>query len=316
LGGFFPLEITPDIVSDLPRNVEMLYCEGVEPFSFTPDAVVLAPENFIRVFVQECSFLELERMSSPFPPHILHLSVAHLPESLLLKLPAELQTLIIDDEEVKLNADLVSLLPRNLTELHIDSPLYPVDDAKAVFKALPRTLTSLRLLPGPDGDMTEDPYLSDTSIDSSQFLPPCLKTLEIGDLDINGPDLAQWILGMPKSLTRFSLCVDRLAMNSFGTLGSLTCLEYLSIEFKIYGEYGWSQCIALGDLPRNLTTMNLEEDRKRDLTDEFFTEAPPSLTSMRLPISPLLTKECLSFLPNLEEIHCMDHSSQPSWIRG
>jgi hypothetical protein len=223
-----------------------------------------------------------------------------------MKLPHQLKQLESFDDRVVLDEATIARLPGHLTSLDLK---YAIKSFPAItetlFQAFPRTLTSLKVYPtgARDADKIQ------TTPESSQHLPKCLETLEIGLIDLGGNEnLTKWILGLPKS---------DLFANASGTewLDCLRTLDELtSLRLAFHQVSRPTQCSSLHFLPRKLKSLFWIQTFDGQFNNESFRGAPPSLTYLNIPSSPSLNEDCLQFLPNLEEVE-FPTGTLPAWLR-
>jgi hypothetical protein len=235
-------------------------------------------------------------------------------ERLIKQIPKDVKVLslnFLSRENDPITGELATLLPRSLKELTWKAGDPMGADPNAVFKALPLTLTSLSI--------EHNHVLIDRTTrrikpppGSSLLIPRSIVSLHIGaclefDAQKKGK-MSQWILGLPKSLVVLSLTFSRAQRGIFNSFGEFNNLEDLCIKSLNPPKDGWSKCaeVNLQSLPRSLTRFSFSSFsgepncQQSDLTNDFFEGAPAYLTSLQIPISPLLTRACLvHHLPNV-----------------
>jgi hypothetical protein len=312
LEGIWPSETIPiDIAKHLPCTVEKIGDQA-----YDPETVSHLPHSIREARIKKGNLALL----STFPSSLRHLSLPMLPHSLAKKLPHSLQSLVIRTEELELSLETFELLPRNLTEL--DSHWTPGDDTSVeqLFQVLPSTLTNLNLTAFAG---VAEKVSFPTPSHSSLFLPRVMKTLEIECLDFSSSSMAEWINGLPKTLTMLSIFVNHLQNDSFSSLGELSALDRLDIVVQNHPKEGWASILKdCRSLPRKLTSLHLKSrllnsDQTMskfylsDIKNSTFKYAPLSLRRINVPRSPHLNKDCLVYLPNLEVF--WEEYEMPSW---
>jgi hypothetical protein len=283
---------------------------------FHPDAVSSLPPSITKFTLGEGD----SSVISSFPPNLLHLEFWNFNSSLLGILPRTLQTFKYDYGSAwrcGFSLKSVRSLPRNLTTLSFPLISIPTDiNPSAIdqfYSLLPPTLTVLVY------GAKEDPFLFPNSR-SSQFLPRGLKSLFIASpTEFSQCDMAEWIVGLPKTLTCFEIDIDPPSKSAFSAFGTLTNLKELIIQTPKAPD-SWTKRIDFKSLPRSLTKFHLDDDPYRlvpekvasDITDDLLIGAPRCLEDLSLPHSPYLSKECLAHLPKLESLTLIIHT--PTWF--
>jgi hypothetical protein len=312
---FKPIEITPTVARQLHNALEQIK-DFVEPaaVSFLPPSITyfgLSDED------------PLNPTTLVFPPKLHHLRVHDLPSELIKVLPNNLQSLKChaawtDDGRILL--DDIRMLPRTLTNLEL--PQFYVhrnelrsDNVERFFDVLPHTLTHLAF-----GSMDHECPIENAS--SSLHLPRGLKILVIhGPQQFLRCDFSEWIIGLPKNLTKLRMNTDPPSKSVFSAFGTLQYLKELDLDVP-NPPITWAERLDLKSLPRTLTAFSLNDDpygerlneeNGSDITNDLLRGIPSSLTHLTLPRSPLLTQECLHYLPNLVSVMSTCSGVRPSW---
>jgi hypothetical protein len=308
LDGIWPDDITPEVVQHMPRG--LIQTDKHIP----PKAVSFLPESICELQISQGDVSVI----STFPSRLLTLKLPDITLELVEKLPIRLEYLGIRKVSFTLTADLVEKLPRTLLKLHAIRSYQPLREVEEVFKALPPTLTVLRAYPFfPDKDIRT---VAAPSI-SSQYIPRCMRDLRLGFLDFFGEKLSEWILGLPTSLTTLKIGVNYLQVGWFASISNLHFLKSLEITVVNSFDGQWSQFLHFPSFPRSLkildfSALDFTHDHTSDISNDSFIGAPPSLTEIRLPHSPLITRDCLDHLPALSFLCCYPSRSQPEWFRN
>jgi hypothetical protein len=308
LEGIWPYYISPEVAENMPRTLETVGNREI-----SPEAIRYLPDSFTQI-------LQRARTTTAFPSKIQKLALHRLSEPLAEILPLQLSSLII--EEGPLEAGIASKLPRNLTHLNIMGLLGASQALDTLFKSLPPTLTffhAATIL-----DVTKLPIPLPVPSHSSMHIPRRLKTLHIGYLALSESDVAEWILGLPQSLTALHLIFDTFPKGCLAALGSsMPILKSLGIHSMKSPEGGWAQHINARLLPRTLAKLSLIDGVERhpdrpvfqsDIIDESFRGAPPLLSNLQIPYSPSLTEGCLAHLPKLDLYDHQYHPIRPKWL--
>jgi hypothetical protein len=315
LKGIFPEEITPSIVRHMPRTLVKLDRDYTFPAS---ELISMLPDSIEDLKVEGDDLF----LISSFPSKLQSLTIQDIPyhsasvlKSMLALLPDSLKTLDFGfDFEGRLTTDMASTLPRGLEELIWISSVPLNGEMKALFKALPRTLKQIEMLPTYLDHASISP--ARTTPQSSLMLPRQLEALHIGCLEFTPGKMAEWILNLPNGLRSLSISIKQIQLRAFDAFGALEHLQYLSIRVLLPPKGGWSKFVNLQSLPRKLTSLSFWDiySKDSDLTDESFRGAAPSITSLEIQSSPLLTIGCLSHLPNLSELRYQPNNERPSWF--
>jgi hypothetical protein len=298
----WPLDFTLELTCNLPRHLERL-----ENAFIPPSLVSYVPQSLRELQIEFGDY----SLISHLPPNLQCLTIYGGIEWLVDKLPPHLDTLILDYEQVKLSEEIVSQFPRNLINLYVAGDNPYTGNVELVFKALPRTLRDLGTYPVTSDADSLCPVPA--PLHSSQFLPRDIHALAVGCLDFYESNMIEWIVGLPKKLVSLKLNLKQLQKGALATIGSslssltiltISVLESPSSSSSSGEERGdsWSQHIQLGSLPLNLLEIDITDMEKRcedsGITNENFVGAPPGLRWIALPASPLVTKDCLSHLPD------------------
>jgi hypothetical protein len=289
LEGIWPTELSAHVLQHLPKTLEKL-----EHHDIKPEMVKYLPDSFTWL---DLEFADPEGISS-FPTNLRHLNIYQIPDSVIEKLPTQLQTLKIRD--ISISSEIVAKLPRHLTHLDSYSSVPMVAAMEPLFAALPPSLTSFYACPPEFGPDVPHP----TPSKSSRLLPRGMKELGIGCLDFSESSIAEWTLELPPALTHLKLNVHQLQQGFFASLGFLSSLDLLEVISNNSPTEGWANHLKFCHLPRNLTTMKLLDHSlavgsRTDITNDAFKGAPSGLIRITIPVSPLVSKDCLVHLPNL-----------------
>jgi hypothetical protein len=304
LYGVWPMGyLTPVMARNLPtslREMGMNYRQGVVPL-----AVASLPNSLTRLDVYGAA-RDYEQIKS-FPANLSDLMVDQLPERVLHLLPDNLQTLKIVKDEFWLFSELVEMLPRGLKTLEIPDA-DPKDEMEVILRALPPSLTHLVL--GSSLFIT-------MSSSSSQLLPRTIKSIslhfEMNVATEEGLDgLAEWILGLPSSLSLLEFLPQTLSPSAFQSFGKLANLKSLSLEMCKKQEEGWAKEFKFTHLPRQLThlrladaTVSFKDSAHSGINNLSFKGAPPSLIELSIPKSEI-THGYLSAFPNIQSFTFSD----------
>jgi hypothetical protein len=305
LDGIWPDKITAAIAQSMPRTLSRISNLRVLPeaVSFLPDA---------------CHEFELlpngedpHSLISAFPSKLSSLYLTRLSPSLAEKFPTHLKSIVILSTDEMLSTEVLQNLPRNLTSLQQFASFPEHSDLDQVFKALPPSLIELAVPPARMFNL-----LAPSS--SSRYLPRTLKTIEMGCLDFSNSNMAEWILGLPKTLECMKIWINRPQQGAFTSFKHLTSLTRLQIAVRDKPEGGWARHLDFPSLPRSLTFLRIfsgPHAGDSDISDETLMGAPPLLTTIQLPASPLLTKECLVHLPKVSDFTAGIDWSPPAWFK-
>jgi hypothetical protein len=293
--GMWPKSISPNVAKNMPITLKNI---GIR--KILPESVAFLPENMEDLLIAPYSDLTL---ISAFPPKLLDLTITHIRDSLVDKLPISLECL---DIRTELADELLSRLPIHLTSLRFSWALGSSKDLSALFQALPRTLTSLTAAPTSRNPTTRAALIPAPS-SSSLLLPRSLKKLDIGYLDFSVSSLADWICGLPTGLTSFVATINGIQHGAFSAFRTLSALDSLMIGVLNSPIRDWADYVEFGSLPRRLTSLTVNDWenhlRESKITNESLRGAPKSLRFLTLPPCPRLTKECLAYLPNLRRFN-------------
>jgi hypothetical protein len=310
--GIWPVQIRVKVAQSMPRTLE-----SAEYRSVDPEAVSYLPNSFTRLAVDVAKF---GASISSFPSSLLHLTLHELPCSLAAILPPGLQNLSILDTEFVLTGEIAERLPSNLKILNVSRSYNPVSDLERVFKALPRSLTSLEAF---HSNEKETFLLKKDHLDpipapshSASYLPRGLKNLAIECLDFGRDSMTEWIHGLP-SLTFLKISICHLQMGAFIAFGSLSSLETLTLYVQNSPEKGWAQHLNFHYLPRSLSSLHIRDIEGHfndsDISNDTLKGAP-QLLILRIPQSPLVNEDCLVHLPNLATLRFGNQSAGPRWF--
>jgi hypothetical protein len=302
LEGVWPTDMDLSVVQSMPPTLEMKFEELVYG-----EAVHLLPTNTKGLVCNEPTFNHIQRL----PPHLQHLTVPYITEALARLLPPSLLTLSMTHKEAKLTEALINLLPRKLFSLVTEARCIQPFDRIESLKSLPGNLITLELKTFQDPEAI---VAVSTPSESSRFLPPYLENLELGCLDFSSSDMADWCLGLPRSLTSITLLLSTLPADGLSAFQQFKQLHSLDIEVISPPTSGWSQHLA--KLPAQLGFLALRDasplPNPSNITSKSFQYELPHLNWLLLPESPLLDEECLNLLPELTQLYMGNYSS-PEW---
>jgi hypothetical protein len=292
LGGLWPQKIScAHVIQSLPQSIKIL-----DGWHITPALVNHLPDHLSDLNVQG-TLLELP---CSFPSNLRNLEIPDFHEMIAEKLPNQLESLKIK-KYVSFTGKLIEKIPRSLTllaSIWVNCPIG--DDIEHLIMALPPSLKEFRALPN-DVDIDSVP----TPSHSSSLLPRTIEVLEIGMLDFSQSNMAEWILGLPTRLHTLSISVQHIQTGAFAHMRRLNALHNFTLIVRKTPVTGWAKCIDFKSLPRSLTSLvTIDGDpelKASDITNDCFVYAPVGLNSLTIPISPLLTRDCLAHLPNLDQ---------------
>jgi hypothetical protein len=308
--------MTAPIAKILPRTLDTITSAII-----SPDAISHLPQKIQTLNLG--SIVGLGNISA-FPATIQTLRLPMLSTELADKLPPLLQALWLYNHEHGLGIThrLVDRLPRNLTSL--SAVLREDSNLALLFNALPPKISFLSLRTcSVEGEFET----IQTPSNSSLHLPTSLATIDLGFLDfLSDVSMEEWVLGLPTTLRDLKLHVKHLQKGGITSLSRLTNLNSLSLTVLNSPKGGWAGHLDLGSLPRKMVElsfydqeMEIDDDdddvSRTDITNESFVGAPLSIRSLRLPNSPLLTKDLLIHPPHLDEFYMSFRKNKPSWFR-
>jgi hypothetical protein len=292
--------INTAVAQNLPETLELMGNPQI-----APGIIPHLPNNISMVHVSSTG--DLGNISS-FPSNASEILLPHLTHSLAKRLPKGLKSLTIHHSLIGIPLEAFSILPTNLTALDTYWTPNPSTNIEGFLKVLPRTLTCLKLsVVG----RTESEIFFPTPSQSSLHLPRCMEILEIGHMDFSGCSMADWILGLPRSLTLLGISVRDLQKDTFPAFGILPSLNTLKIEVENPPEDGWASKLDFKFLPRSLTEIRLKQTpslqphtmqplhHSSDITNETFRGAPMRLKVLEIPKSPKINRGCLVHLPRI-----------------
>jgi hypothetical protein len=304
--GILPSVITLSVAQNLPKT---LTAAGY--LKFSPESISYLPDGMESIDMRTPGDLSLIKT---FPSRLVDLRLNNLPLFLLDTLPNSLKSLVIFNSKFELTLEIAQKLPRNLTSLVTPKAENPLRNLERVFEVMPTSLSVLRAAPQAE----KKALLSiPTPSDSSLLLPRNMRRVEIGCLDFTESNAIEWLHGLPTGLRILSLTINHLNRGMFTTLGQLKGLHWLCIITKHLPSDGWAKCLDFPSLPRQrlrVLKFYSMESESSDITNDTFSGAPPMLSSMTIPKSPLLTRECQVHIPAV--IHLLMHPSetQPNWF--
>jgi hypothetical protein len=295
--------VTREVARSFPRALKT--CDAglqydLEAISCVPDCF----EGPIRLVYEETQDYDF---TASFPQNLRILRLHGFPALFPELLPHHLESLILTSAHLVLTADMAAALPRTLTELRIPRATEPLPNMDLVFKALPPSLTSFVA--------TTEPFIKPipTPPNASINLPRTIKELGLV-LDFPESGMAAFFAGLPKNLTKLECDIFHLEKSGFGPINTLPALKHLDINIRLAPDGGLAQYIPFHILPRELAHFTLKSYLgQTDIVNDTLKDAPPNLSFLSLPESPLLTRGCLQHLP-LSLGSLLIHGDIPQWF--
>jgi hypothetical protein len=273
LRGIWPRKINRSVAQMIPRTIELIDARvGAKAVSDLPDSLTelkLSPGNYPAI--------------SSFPSKLKELQSMGDVSSLFDKLPVNLRDWTVGrSPNTTINAQIASMLPRNLTWLDLGFGFKPIDEIESMFKALPPSLTHFRGFPFSSDILPTTPI--PTPPESSVHLPRFMKTLETGCFDFAESSMPQWILGLPDSLTTLQIQINHFQQGALTSFGILNCLKTLEICVLNSPVGGWAQHLDCRSLPPTLLHLriidpNISDYEASETTKNAFVGAPKWLKS-------------------------------------
>jgi hypothetical protein len=282
-------KLTASILAALPRSLKSL------PYgSLDWENAHLLPSGAETVRLRQSKGLPYDdSLIQSIPPQLYILDIDVLTPRIAKMLPES--TRIVSVGNGPLSTEMLQNLPtRNLRGLYLVHGV-PFEEEND-FKAIPRDLNKLDMLPSPYNMPDElPPIFSIKNVESSSWLPRGLVDLTLGLLDIND---SEWFLQLPPTLESIRFSVLDLPKDSLLKLPCQSTLRIFELCLHTSPQHGWASIIAT--LPRKLTVVIITrnaDSEPSDITDEHLANLPSPLTTIALPHSPLVTGSCVPNLP-------------------
>jgi hypothetical protein len=304
--------LTREIAQNLPRTLEK-----AESVAFPLEFVNFLPDSLTTLRIGEIGFAPKLK----FPLNLRKLSIVELPLEMIEKLPKHLESLEMFEGPAIEGKFYLEQLPRSLTKFSSWQSGKPIDGVVKMLRYLPPKLTTLEVRPMPNFRGRVHPVSTPTK--SSLLVSRSMKTLALGCLDFSNSNMAEWVLGLPDTLTSLDLFIRHLQVGGLSSFGRLSALKELNITVLTppKKDEGWKEYLQLAFLPSGLLRLSLCSHGHlgtTNITDDTFLGAPTSLTSVTIQFSPYLTEGCLDHLPKLRELAFATyyHRTTPSWFHS
>jgi hypothetical protein len=324
-----------EFLGKLPRTLTNLNCLWESPISIelakafprtlvipdweeiTPEALPYMPEKTKMVIPSKFSN---PKVILGFPALMESIVLPKLTDSIISMFPNSLTSLGIQHQDVKLEKDIISLLPRYLVSFNVQCAKGIDIDSAESFKLLPPKMKHLSL--SRQGFVADAIRSFEMPSEASLWLPRQLSSLQLQFMHFQNAssDLKKWCLGLPKYLTFLSIGIS-LSTAQAGISGSLFHLNHLeNLEFSLnpMPRKGGEWAPLLQGLPPNLKVLRIQATKKgveSNFINDNFQNVPKSITSFQCPSSPHLSEECLQYMPSIMSWTEDGSFQRPKWFK-